>query len=1246
MRILHLADIHIQNFNYLTELKEVFKTLYKQIKTQNVDAIVIAGDLFESKTDLSPESFFTASNFLRNLSKIAPVYITRGNHDFNVKSMDRLDGITSVINALKLKNIYYIRESQEVDLKNNFSLIVNSHKDRENWIIQPSDSKKINICVMHETISGVKTDIPNIELKSELGIEFFKPFDYAMLGHIHLFNQKMDKAGRYRYSGSIAQQSFSDASIDRGYLIWDIKSKKDFIVEAHTIKNKSPFVTITIDPTEDVKKQINAFKKENEVPEKSSIIRVDFSKDASYKNKEDIKQAIMKKFKTKKIKEKLGKKKDVSTELNTSKVNIEDRQTRKEYVKKYMEEVLEISDEQKIKDIIDLDIKFDDLIDSVKEDTRHFGITWSLKKIKWSNLFKYGEDNEVNFENLNDRVVGVLGKNYLGKSSLIDIITYGLFGKTTRRLLSNADIINFAKEKGIVEIWLEVDNEDYYIKREITKKVNKKTKKVSSESTLDFSKDGVSLNAVKNTDNEITKYIGHFEDFCLTNLKSQDDKINFVEAISSQRRHFLLNFLNLNTFEDKLKIAKEELKAVKKLKKLSESENYEESLTDLTGLFEVETKNIKTLEEKNNSLLEEINQRKEDLKEKEIKYSSILQKINSIIEMNDLLEDDLENSKYNIKSTYAKIEETKNSLKAELKALQQEKEEKEEIIKNINVGNVKQIIEKKAIFNKQLEEIEFKELKINNIEKKIISKENDLKVLKKVPCLNKEVKENCLFLTNILKEKERREILFTEITELKTKYSNLKEKLIEVDETLLGKHSDLQNKQKEVSYNIKNTSNKIKEVESEIAVLSKVPCNEQQQSTCLLVKNLFSKKSKMPTANRILINLEAEKKDIDVELENLDIEKTKKDIDTNESIKKELSSTKAIILTKKEEFLKIDISKLDNYPCRNNTDISSCEFLKDVFKIEQEVKTLNIDVKNEQNNMQDKTKIKNTINEFNEEISLCNTKIEKQMNLEKQISSIESNISSIAFKQEKVNLKKEDVNKQEKHLEDLEKITPEKNIYTSNINSLNNAIEKLEIEKRNSQEIIDEKKEKIIELSSKIKFVNSKLQERADVLIKFDLYNNYAKIFDEKGIISYILEENIPVINFEMNRILEACNFDFSLEMFNKDKNLSLLIVRPYDKEKRPIELGSGSEKAIANIIVRLALTNISLLPNINFIILDEPATELDSNNMERFIDVLNLMKENFKTVLLISHLDVLKNSVDEVIEIVDDKPFSKLVYV
>tara|TARA_R110002110_G_scaffold242042_1_gene458365 strand:- start:317 stop:766 length:450 start_codon:yes stop_codon:yes gene_type:complete len=136
------------------------------------------------------------------------------------------------------------------------------------------------------------------------------------------------------------------------------------------------------------------------------------------------------------------------------------------------------------------------------------------------------------------------------------------------------------------------------------------------------------------------------------------------------------------------------------------------------------------------------------------------------------------------------------------------------------------------------------------------------------------------------------------------------------------------------------------------------------------------------------------------------------------------------------------------------------------------------------------------------------------------------------------------------------------------------------------------------------------------------------------GIAYDIIKRQLPIINEEVAKIL-ANVVEFEAFFETDDKHLRIFIKHP-KHEPRPIEMGSGAEKTLVAMAIRLALLTVSSLPKSDVFILDEPGTALDVENMDGFISILELIKTYFKTVFLISHLDGLKDCVDQ--QIVIDK--------
>lgn len=74
LSLAHLADVHIQD-RRRDEYAAVFDRLYTQLRaaTPRLDAIVVAGDIFDSKTRASANNFKDVADFLSRLADIAPV---------------------------------------------------------------------------------------------------------------------------------------------------------------------------------------------------------------------------------------------------------------------------------------------------------------------------------------------------------------------------------------------------------------------------------------------------------------------------------------------------------------------------------------------------------------------------------------------------------------------------------------------------------------------------------------------------------------------------------------------------------------------------------------------------------------------------------------------------------------------------------------------------------------------------------------------------------------------------------------------------------------------------------------------------------------------------------------------------------------------------------------------------------------------------------------------------------------------
>jgi ABC-type multidrug transport system ATPase subunit len=75
--------------------------------------------------------------------------------------------------------------------------------------------------------------------------------------------------------------------------------------------------------------------------------------------------------------------------------------------------------------------------------------------------------------------------------------------------------------------------------------------------------------------------------------------------------------------------------------------------------------------------------------------------------------------------------------------------------------------------------------------------------------------------------------------------------------------------------------------------------------------------------------------------------------------------------------------------------------------------------------------------------------------------------------------------------------------------------------------------------------------------------------------------------------------------------------------------MGSGYQKFIIDMIMRITLTRISVLSNPNIIFIDEGFGSLDRENFILIANILAKLKNNFDAMIIITHLDELKAYAD-----------------
>ena len=548
-KIAHIADTHIRNLKFHDEYKMVFQKLYLDLKKKKPDIIIHCGDIAHTKTQLSPEYFALASDFLKNLADIAPTYIILGNHDGNLKNANRQDAITPIVEALGHPQLHLKKLSGEFEPLNGIVFNVLSVFDRENWV-QPSNKDKINVALYHGAISGCTTDTGWKMTHGEDTIEIFNNFDFAMLGDIHA-RQALDMKGRIRYAGSTVQQNFGEGK-NKGYLLWNINHRWDWSVDHIAITNPRPFETIRLnkDGTVPNQKVTKGCRLRLVSTSNLSIDKIRKATDVAKTRHSPYSVSF------------LNKGTDMLTESKqkiSGMENLRNLKVQEKWIRSYLEDY-EL-DEDEIKEILDMNNRYNREAESNEEISRN--IVWKIKNMRFDNLFNYGTKNEINFEKLQG-LVGIFGKNYSGKSSIIDAVLFGLFNTSSKEERKNVHLINQNKENANIQMVVSDGQQDYRIIRNL----NKYTKKLRGKETLEAKTDldfhNITLDESLNgdtrneTDKNIRRTFGAIDDFMITSMASQLDPLSFIREGSTKRKEILAKFLDLDLFDQKFKLAKKE----------------------------------------------------------------------------------------------------------------------------------------------------------------------------------------------------------------------------------------------------------------------------------------------------------------------------------------------------------------------------------------------------------------------------------------------------------------------------------------------------------------------------------------------------------------------------------------------------------------------------------------------------------------------------------------------------------------
>jgi DNA repair exonuclease SbcCD ATPase subunit len=263
--------------------------------------------------------------------------------------------------------------------------------------------------------------------------------------------------------------------------------------------------------------------------------------------------------------------------------------------------------------------------------------------------------------------------------------------------------------------------------------------------------------------------------------------------------------------------------------------------------------------------------------------------------------------------------------------------------------------------------------------------------------------------------------------------------------------------------------------------------------------------------------------------------------------------------------------------------------------------------------------------EYSSLINQLNNCNKNNLIYQKESISLNDTIEKIKQGIQKIEDKLQERQRLEKTIQQNQKINDELVIVKLNLKTVEDSLN--QIDDCISKTSIDVKV-----LENTIRSIHQKIEERNKYEEIYKHYQYYLEAVHRDGIPHDLIAITIPQIEEEVNNILSQL-VDFKIVLQTDDKNVNAYIAYSED-HFWPLELTSGMEKFISSLAIRTSLIGISTLPRPNFIAIDEGFGALDKSNLSSMAMLFDYLKSQFKFILIISHIDSMRDIVDSHVEV------------
>jgi exonuclease SbcC len=155
--------------------------------------------------------------------------------------------------------------------------------------------------------------------------------------------------------------------------------------------------------------------------------------------------------------------------------------------------------------------------------------------------------------------------------------------------------------------------------------------------------------------------------------------------------------------------------------------------------------------------------------------------------------------------------------------------------------------------------------------------------------------------------------------------------------------------------------------------------------------------------------------------------------------------------------------------------------------------------------------------------------------------------------------------------------------------------------------------------------------------------------FSPRGVKAVIIDYLVPQLEERINGVLSQMS-DFRIRLDTQKATVDdegvkeglFITVLNDSKEELPFASYSGGEKVKITVAISEALA--SLMSGVGFRLMDENIVSLDKESTEGFVEVLERLQEKFPQLMIISHLQEVKDMFESKITVVKVNGISKII--